>query len=279
MRSLIDNAGPGAKLHFHIATAGVSETDRAALASVASDGPRPSSVRFTEFRPDPVRHLQRSRLITRTAYARLFLADLLPHDVDRVLYMDCDLVFERDVRELWIQDLENRTLGAVDNRYWEDSARHQARLRLARPSYFNSGVLLVDVNRWRDMEAGRRALAFAEKTGDRLILHDQDALNGALHDEWAELPLHWNVWVVHPDLHADARALFHFMGAPKPWHADFDRRFGDKFFDYLDRTPYAGRRPFNPAGLGKLGRRLRRRLPFLPSAVRIARARLSPRSS
>ena len=122
---------------------------------------------------------------------------------------------------------------------------------------------------------GARALEFAEQAGERLILHAQDALNGALQGDWKHLPLHWNAWTIHPDLHEDSDAVFHFMGAPKPWHADYSGSFADKFYQYLDRTPYAGRRPWNPAGLGRVYRKVGRRAPFLPSAVRMLRARLS----
>lgn len=275
MRSIHENVAPGSSLRFHIATNGVSEADHAALAKVAERGGTGGSARFVSFEGDQVRHLQRSRLITRTAYARLFLEELLPADVQRVIYVDCDLLFERDIRDLWTTELDDATIGAVDNRYWEDSTRHQKRLGLAEPRYFNSGVLLIDLERWRGRGIGERALKFAEDAGERLILHDQDALNGALQDDWKDLPLHWNAWTIHPDLHEDAPAVFHFMGAPKPWHADYKDRFRDKFYAYLDRTPYAGARPWNPAGLGALGRRFRRRLPFVPSAIRMLRSRFS----
>jgi hypothetical protein len=79
------------------------------------------------------------------------------------------------------------------------------------------------------------------------------------------------VWVVHPELRPDHAAVLHFMGAPKPWHADYDRPFGDRFNAYLDRTGYRGRRPWNPAGLGAGLARLRRRVPYLPSVLRLIR--------
>lgn len=275
MRSILDNSSEDASLRFHLATHDVLDADLAVLEEVVQ-GPRDARIRFLSFEPDRVRHLQRSRLITHTAYARLFMGELIPLEAERVLYVDCDLLFERDVEELWATDLAGNTIGAVDNRYWEDSSRHQQRLGLAAPEYFNSGVLLVDLKRWRTLDMGARALDFAEQAGERLFLHDQDALNGALQGDWLRLPLHWNAWTIHPELHEDSEAVFHFMGAPKPWHADYSGRFADKFYGYLDRTPYAGLRPWNPAGIGRFYLKVRRRVPFLPSAVRMLRARLSP---
>lgn len=275
MRSILDHAHPGTRIRFHVLMNGLSAQDRGALCkTVAMDAHR-ASIRLVAFDDAPVRGLVRSSVITPTVYARLFLAEALPEDVRRCIYVDCDLLFRRDVSELWDTDLGGYALGAVDNGLWDDPAIHQRRLGLEHPAYFNSGVMLVDVDAWRAADVGGRAVAFARDVGDRLTLFDQDALNGALDGAWLRLPEHWNLWVVHPALHEDAKAVFHFMGAHKPWHADYDGPFGDAFFDYLDRTAYRGLRPWDSGGLGRLLRATRRRIPYLPSVVRILRMRMS----
>lgn len=275
MRSMLEHAAHGSELHFHVMDGGLSAADRAALRGSLNGGDASTTIEFVGFDPGAVSKLRRSKVITRTVYARLFLGGALPPEVARCVYVDCDVLFERDVTELWATDLEGHVLGAVDNGLWDDPVSYQRRLGLANPAYFNSGVLLVDVLRWRESRVGERAIAFAEGAGDRLILHDQDALNGALDGAWLRLAPHWNMWVVHPSMHTDSRAVFHFMGVPKPWHADYSGRFPDKFYGYLDRTPFAGARPWNPAGLGRVVRRVRRAIPYLPSAVRVLRSRLS----
>jgi lipopolysaccharide biosynthesis glycosyltransferase len=276
MQSIADNATAGVPIHFHVVTSGISEADRDALHSTtnAMSG-RHVQVSFSEFDPASVAHLTRSKIVTRTAYASLFLADVLPPAVTRCVYVDCDLVFERDIVELWDTDLNGCCIGAVRNGSAEEDRRYQQRLSLATPTYFNSGVLLVDVDKWRRTEVGPRALAEAARVGDHLILHDQDALNCALHGDWLPLPLHWNVWVIHPELKPGDRAVRHYMGAPKPWHADYTGPYADRFHSCLDRTAYRGWRPWNPGGIGSWLARLRRGVPYLPSALRIARLRLS----
>jgi lipopolysaccharide biosynthesis glycosyltransferase len=275
IRSVMDNASASVALDFHIITNGIADRDRHALERTVVEAGRGATVAFHAFDPSEVAHFLRSKLITHTAYAVLYLGDLLPPSVTRCIYLDSDLAFERDIVELWRTDLEGRSLGAADNRFWQDSAYHQGRLGLREARYFNSGVLLIDLARWRERAVGARALAFAERMGDRLIMHDQDALNHALEDDWVDIAPHWNLWVIHVGLRAEDRAVFHYMGGPKPWHADYDRRFQDKFFHYLDRTPFEGWRPWNPAGLGARLARLKRRAPYLPSAFRALRRRLS----
>ncbi len=262
-------------MRFHVMVNGLNRRDRAAWCeTVRMDADR-ASIRLVDFDDAPVRGLVRSSVITPTVYARLFLAEALPDDARRCIYADCDLLFRRDVAELWETDLEGHAVGAVDNGLWDDPATYQKRLGLRHATYFNSGVMLVDVEAWREADVGGKAVAFARKTGYRLTLYDQDALNGALDDAWLRLPEHWNLWVVHPELHQDSKAVFHFMGAHKPWHADYDGPFTQEFFGYLDRTAYQGLRPWDAAGLGRLLRSVRRRIPYLPSVVRILRLRMS----
>lgn len=278
IRSVLDNMRPGTSVCFYIITNGIQDSDRQAIRRTAVQGEADVTVEFREFDPNPVKHLARSKRISHTAYAPFFLEQFLPATVTRCLYLDCDLVFERDVVELWETDLRGHPVGAVDNRMWQESEIHQQRLGLKEPRYFNSGVLLIDMKLWRERRIGARALAAAQQVGDRLILHDQDALNAALDGDWLALDEHWNLWVIDPSLEEHSRAVFHFMGTPKPWHADYRGRFGTKFFDYLDRTTLAGARPWNPLGVGYLLARVRNRFPYLPAIPRVVRAYLSERS-
>jgi lipopolysaccharide biosynthesis glycosyltransferase len=136
---------------------------------------------------------------------------------------------------------------------------------------------VIDVQRWRDREVSARALVHAERIGDRLVLHDQDALNCALQGDWTELPRDWNAGVPVSDwLTEDSRAVFHYWGAPKPWHADYDGRFRALYIRYIDRTAYAGQRAWDPFGLGRLLARAQRAVPFLPAVLRAARGVLRP---
>lgn len=273
LASTLRHCDDEARVHFHIVGHGLAGADREALRETVERHRQCASLRFMEFDPSPFLGLQRSSAITRTAYARLALGTMLPEHVSRCIYLDCDLVVQRDIADLWDTDLHSFVLGAVDNGLWDDPRAYQRRLGLAHPSYFNSGVLLVDVDRWRAERVGTRALEFAQKAGDLLILHDQDALNGALDGAWQPLDEGWNLWVVHPSLHWDSDAVFHFMGCPKPWHADYTGPFADKFYWHLDRTPFGGARPWNPMGLGSVAGRLRRKIPYIPSALRMLRSK------
>ncbi|MBA0725286.1 hypothetical protein Golax_021882 [Gossypium laxum] len=92
-------------------------------------------------------------------YARIYLADILPADVKRVLYLDSDLVVVDDIGKLWDVDMEDKVLAAPEychanftvyfnDAFWSDpvlSNTFQGR----NPCYFNTGVMVVDVDKWR----------------------------------------------------------------------------------------------------------------------------------
>ncbi|XP_021905037.1 probable galacturonosyltransferase-like 4 [Carica papaya] len=92
-------------------------------------------------------------------YARIYLADILPHNVERVIYLDSDLVVVDDIAKLWDVEMENKVVAAPEychanfsqyftNAFWSDT--EMAKIFSGRkPCYFNTGVMVIDVEKWR----------------------------------------------------------------------------------------------------------------------------------
>lgn len=279
MRSILAHAHPSAQLHFDVMVHEVPTRDREALTRTVAESGRAASIRLHSVDIARFRHLMRSKLISHTTYARFQIGEVLGPEVERCIYLDCDMVVTRDIREAWEYPLAGRTIAAVANNPL-DAPLNQARLGLTSSGYFNAGFVVIDVPRWRERQVTQRAMEFAEALGDRLILHDQDALNCALQGDWVELPREWNAGIPLADwLTEDAAAVFHYWGAPKPWHPDYAGRFGALFRRYQALTAYAEQRPWNPFGLGAWLARGRRRLPYLPAVWRALRTALSRRAS
>jgi lipopolysaccharide biosynthesis glycosyltransferase len=177
-----------------------------------------------------------------TLYYRLFLAEVLPESVDRVLFVDADILVEGDLAELWNSPFDGHTLQAVPDAYGrlmhvpplsqidfsEDIAFTDS------SAYFNAGILLVDLVRWRQENVGGRAAAFLWKYRGQLASRDQDALNCALAGRWKPLPLTWNFhelpeylycWETEEVSQFELKRTFrhpkiiHFIGS-KPWEED-----------------------------------------------------------
>jgi lipopolysaccharide biosynthesis glycosyltransferase len=165
---------------------------------------------------------------TSAMWLRIFLPELMPDD-DKVLYLDADTLALESLQPLWDTDLTGHALGAVTNVFQDNHVHRPAELGLSGPEvYFNSGVLLMNLDYWREHDVTH---ALREVASDDLAWPDQDALNLVLSGR--RLPLHprWNAmnslaWdsavEVFGDDAIEARArpaIRHFEGpgANKPW--------------------------------------------------------------
>ena len=133
--------------------------------------------------------------ISLSSYARLFVGEILPSDVDRVLYMDCDMLVLGDISELWNTNLNDNIIGAV-----QDQVSRKSKIAIGldlSDDYFNAGLLLIDLKKWRDENMGEKCIQFIDEHQGRVIHHDQGVLNGLLKHRWLRLPLKFNVMTIH----------------------------------------------------------------------------------
>lgn len=133
--------------------------------------------------------------ISLSSYARLFVGEVLPIEVERVLYLDCDVVVNGPLFDLWNTDLHGKCIGAIQDTI---PSRTKAAVGLSsKQPYFNAGVLLIDLKQWRQDSIGKKCLNFIDSYSGRVTHHDQGVLNGVLKGQWKRLPLKYNVMTVH----------------------------------------------------------------------------------
>jgi lipopolysaccharide biosynthesis glycosyltransferase len=225
-------------------------------------GDNRSLVAFRTVPEEAVRGLKTWDAVTVASYYRLLMAQALPPEVSRVIYLDCDTIVREDLAKLWDIPLRDHPLGAVSDKNFKH--RHVLGLAAA-AAYFNSGVMLIDLDRWRKAEIGTRALEFAARHPERLTWGDQCALNWLLADQWLKLDDSWNVQTVEfgrmvdgefrffrkPPKRAGAGRILHFTAAPgspsaavgKPWLYMCEHPLKAEYLSYLRRTPWRARPP------------------------------------
>ncbi|MDQ8188175.1 glycosyltransferase family 8 protein [Pelagicoccus sp. SDUM812002] len=164
--------------------------------------------------------------ITLATYSRIFISDLLPESVETVLYVDCDLIALDSVEDLFQEFKREHVLAAVKNPTFTRAA--ELGLEPGCP-YFNSGVMLMDLRKMRDLGVPQE-IARICTSGIRLLYLDQDALNVYLKGHWQPLDHRWNV---QHSMFPRSRFLFwkrgeykvtrrrpsilHFSSSVKPW--------------------------------------------------------------
>ena len=131
--------------------------------------------------------------ISLATYYRLFLPIILPDAIDKVLYLDCDLIVVSDIIGLWNTDLKNKPLAAIAESTAYLSDDNFVRLMYDNKYlYFNAGVLLINLDYWRKNNCVAMCMQYLEKCRSRIRWHDQDILNGVFHDCWVQLPVRYN---------------------------------------------------------------------------------------
>lgn len=127
------------------------------------------------------------------AWYRLILPSLLP-DLDRVLWLDADLLILHSIDELWAMDLGGKPLAAVPNALSPRDRGLPLKLNMADPNrYFNTGVMLMDLKRMRAIGTEEKLRKAATCYREHNLYADQDVFNPVFGDCYMPLPLPWNV--------------------------------------------------------------------------------------
>lgn len=110
-------------------------------------------------------------------YGRLFFTEILNlyDDIDRLVYLDCDIIVDKPVTELFEMDLRGKCLAGVVDGY--GAVRKKALGIAANCNYINSGVLVIDTAKWVELEVSARIIEYINGSPEMLIFPDQDAIN------------------------------------------------------------------------------------------------------
>jgi lipopolysaccharide biosynthesis glycosyltransferase len=212
----------------------------------------------------------------RTAYGRIFLAELLPK-CDCVLYLDCDVVAVKSIAEWFALRSSGATIYADGNHSRGSSLDkllfQDAGLDMSR-SCFNSGAMLIDLSLWRKRDRTPECLRTAQRFPGRFRSADQALLNVVFHDDFVEVGSTFNhhLYPTTPPtslLRNGARVL-HFVGSPKPWDPTgaFVHHNYWLWRYFYERTALGGRSPLRYASV----RRAFRTLPSVYRAWRQSKA-------
>ena len=184
-------------------------------------------------------------------YYRLLLETIIPSGINKILYLDGDIVVRQNLKELWQTDLANFSVGAIINQsisysYWE---------RLEYPKekgYFNSGVLLINLKYWREHKLALQFIDYIKNNPEKLLYPDQDVLNYVLQDSKIFLPVRYNMQEMFYRINRDYipcenteeinAAIFdpyiiHYT-AGKPWFIESNHPLKKQYYKILSKTQW-----------------------------------------
>lgn len=199
---------------------------------------------------------------TKEAYYRIKIPELFPQ-LEKVIYIDCDLVVEGNIEKLWEIDIGDYPVAAVVNPFF---TRGEV-LGINDPEdYFNSGVLVINIQYWNRNKIISKIISYIILNSNIIEMIDQDALNAVLHLNWYKLDCSWNLQrsmligdcFPVPD---NCINIIHFTTGSKPWHYLDEHPYKNRYYKYLKLTPWANEKPqgFSLIGLvKKIIRRIRK---------------------
>lgn len=249
--SVMANADPGDHIIFHILTFGLSDDNLAKFKTLCANSSHEiyfefaSIKEFTDF-PETVHTLN--------AFLRLVAPKLLA-GMEKVIYLDADLIVLSSLRALWENDVAGVALAAAPDaqHFFRGSAENHWRNIGLLPGavYFNSGVLVMNLDYWREHNLTDRLAVWLRSNGTKALYSDQDALNALLATEVRSLPLRWNFqtplvctvlygWGTNAQLEDAARmpAIIHFTTSRKPWRREYKIPYAAAYRRHLASTPW-----------------------------------------
>lgn len=194
-----------------------------------------------------------------SAMARLFAPEALPEDVRRILYLDCDTIVCGPVGELYRTPLRGGLAGMVMEPTVYAPMKEAIGMA-AEEAYFNSGVILMDLEAWRRERILERLLVFYGEHSGSLFACDQDTLNGVLRGRIRPLSPRYNFFTNYRYFHyrtlcrlcpayrqvgrrefvraRRAPVIIHYLGDERPWIAGNHNHYRKHYRRYLARTPW-----------------------------------------
>jgi lipopolysaccharide biosynthesis glycosyltransferase len=181
--------------------------------------------------------------ITKAMYYRLFIPDIVKGG--RALYLDADVVVMKSIDDLYNTEISNTFLAAVDNL---DIYNHRDLEMDPSAKYFNSGVMLINLEYWRAHNIKEKVIEFIDRNSEIIIYPDQDGLNSVINGNWLELHPKYNMHTIftHADYASDSLikeainnpVIIHYTGSSKPWHFGDHHPYKNYYWKYLRMTPY-----------------------------------------
>ena len=238
LESIVSNASKENNYEFYVLNNGISKANVAKLLGYNRDNFSVSFVNVSEKIKDIGAILHTRDYYTKAIYYRLFIPTLFPN-LDKAIYLDCDICVRADIAELYSYNVENNLLGAIADEAVslvpEFSAYTKYCLGVEGYRYFNSGVLLMNLKELRAINFESKF--FNALTSYKLsVAPDQDYLNVICKDRITYIPKIWNKMPFKDsNLCINDLKLIHYNLSYKPWHYN-NIEYQEAFWKYAKQA-------------------------------------------
>lgn len=191
--------------------------------------------------------------------SRLFLCSYLPDQIDRILYLDCDTIISGSIGELETISFDGNYVAAVPELHMP--VEKKALIGHAKDeTYYNAGVLLVNMDLWRQDKIETEFVEYYRSMNGRLLYNDQDIINHCCKGKIKKLShtynLSTNLFYFHrffvgklqpaydtasATAYKDilkAPSIIHYMGDERPWIEGNYNKYRKYYYQYKAMSPW-----------------------------------------
>ncbi|OBQ54102.1 glycosyltransferase family 8 protein [Tamlana sp. s12] len=189
--SIIENNGEESKLTFHIISVGISLDSQNKLQNMIESNA--ANCNFYDF--EKSRELVGDFIFEVdkiNKYARLYLSKLLPETIEKVIYLDCDVLVLGSFNALWDINIDNYSFAGVPDVI---TANHKSSIGIPLDKkYYNSGMLIMNLKKFREEKSIVRVEEYMKTYLNRKVKYsnDQAVINALFHDDFYTLPPKYN---------------------------------------------------------------------------------------
>jgi lipopolysaccharide biosynthesis glycosyltransferase len=186
--------------------------------------------------------------ISPATYYRLFLAELLPSKIHKVLYLDADTIILGKLDEIFQHDFnDNYFLAVPESKFVVNSAPKSLVTRnLIGNEYFNTGVIFIDILKWRSESVTTKLINTARLHKEDIRYYDQDILNILFRDKIGQLESQYNVFRASKKLIPKPK-IIHYAGPVKPWHLFNSHPYRSEYRFFRSLTPFLFKPQWGPS--------------------------------
>lgn len=168
------------------------------------------------------------RYIPEVTYYRLFAPFIINEKVDKLLYLDCDIIVNGDINELYDLDIGDNIIAGCKNMLCKEMSHlntvFNTNLNLPITNdYINAGVLLIDVEKYKNYVSPDVIMKFINDNRNNLKMQDQDVINKLFYKKIKHIDNRFNFQIntVEDNYQKDDVRIIHYSQRAKPWEKDY----------------------------------------------------------
>ena len=268
MFSALKNLRKGHIPVFYIIDGGISEHNKRNIKRVFQNSKRKFTLNWIPYNLDSIHSVRATSILSKAAYLRILIPDLLPEAHQKAIYLDCDIIVEKDLCTLWEHEFRDEPAMGVQDFYdpfisTVSAISNLDKLAMAQDAaYCNSGVIVFNMNFWRKHKLKDLIFEYLQQNFTSKELFDQDGINVIISGRWKILDPRWNVtlsslstfgrflklkeeevnWYLNE--FKNNPFIVHFTSKHKPWQTGhknkealtvfyYDQPYRERYFYYL----------------------------------------------